>query len=294
LKQESRLSNEISVVDIKQMNKIYISDLDGTLLRNDGVISEFSKNTLKNAIEEGLIFTVASARSVVSIAECLGDLKLKLPVIEFNGAFISDLETGRHEIIHHIDRDLVPDLYQIILDHECLPFIASFNGKEDCVYYQKIINEGMLWYLDDRQKNRDKRLRNTPDLKNSFEDKIICWTIINTLDILKELRLAIDSKFGASVETHLYENRYFTGWYWLTIDDRKATKANAMSILLENYGLKDKEVIVFGDHCNDLSMFQAADRAIAVSNAINQLKEIATEIIGENEDDSVVKYIIRG
>jgi Cof subfamily protein (haloacid dehalogenase superfamily) len=275
------------------MNKIYISDLDGTLLRNDGVISEFSKNTLSNAIDEGLIFTVASARSVVSIAECLDGLKLKLPVIEINGAFISDLETGRHEIIHHIDRNIIPDIYQTVLECECLPFISSFNGREDCVYYQKIINEGMLWYLDDRQKNQDRRLQDIPDLKSSFEDKTVCWTIINTFDILKELRIAIDSQFGESVETHLYENRYFTGWYWLTINDRKATKANAISILLEKYGLQDKEVIVFGDHENDLSMLQSADRAIAVSNAIDQLKEIATEIIGENEDDSVVRYITR-
>jgi 5-amino-6-(5-phospho-D-ribitylamino)uracil phosphatase len=276
------------------MNKIYISDLDGTLLRNDGAISEFSRNTLRKSIDEGLIFTVASARSVVSIAECLGGLKLKLPVIEFNGAFISDLETGEHEIIQYIDRNIVSDIYQVILDNECFPFIASFNGTEDCVYYQKIINEGMLWYLDDRSKNKDRRLRQISDFKNSFEDKIVCWTIINTLEILKELQLEIDSKFGETVETHLYENRYFNGWYWLTINDCKATKANAMSILLENYGLQEEEVIVFGDHCNDLSMFQTADRAIAVANAIDELKEIATEIIGENEDDSVVKYITRG
>lgn len=275
------------------MNKIYISDLDGTLLRNDGAISSFSKNTLRKSIDEGLLFTVASARSVVSITECLDGIKLKLPVIEFNGAFISDLETGRHEIIQYIDRNIVADIYELISDRECLPFIASFNGKEDCVYYQKVINEGMLWYLDDRKKNKDRRLRNLPDLKSSFEDKIVCWTIINTLEILKELRLVIDSKFGESVETHLYENRYFTGWYWLTITDRQATKANAMSILLENYGLQEKEVIVFGDHCNDYSMFQAADRAIAVANAIDELKEIATEVIGENQDDSVVKYITR-
>ncbi|MGL5808201.1 MAG: HAD family hydrolase [Xenococcaceae cyanobacterium] len=275
------------------MNKIYISDLDGTLLRNDATISSYSKNTLAQLIDRGLFFTVASARSVVSIRELLGGLKLNLPVIEFNGAFISELETGHHEIINYIKPDVIDNIYQLILDCDCLPFIASFSGREDRVYYQKILNEGMLWYLNDCLNRKDKRLRQIKDLRNSFSEKIVCLTIINRLEKLKELQTLVDEQYGNSVETHLYENRYFPGWYWFTINDRTCTKANAMSILLENYGLQKKEVIVFGDHGNDISMFQAADRAIAVNNAIDELKQIATEIINSNQEDSVVKYIDR-
>ena len=64
-------------------NKIYISDLDGTLLRNDASLSSFSKNTLIELIDRGLIFTVATARSIASVREILRGLKLNLPVIEF-------------------------------------------------------------------------------------------------------------------------------------------------------------------------------------------------------------------
>ena len=49
------------------MDRLYISDLDGTLLRNDGGISVFSRDTLNSMIADGLPFTVASARSVVSM-----------------------------------------------------------------------------------------------------------------------------------------------------------------------------------------------------------------------------------
>jgi hypothetical protein len=49
---------------------------------------------------------------------------------------------------------------------------------------------------------------------------------------------------------------------------------------------------VFGDQMNDLTMFGAAAHAIAVANAREELKRHATEVIGSNEEDSVVRYIL--
>ena len=67
---------------------VYISDLDGTLLRNDATLSDYARDRLSQMIRSGLQFTVASARSVVSIRQMLHGLELPLPVIEFNGAFV--------------------------------------------------------------------------------------------------------------------------------------------------------------------------------------------------------------
>jgi hypothetical protein len=75
---------------------IFISDLDGTLLRRDARLSPRGRDLLAHSLDAGIAFTVASARSVASIATILNGLRLPLPVIEFNGAFIRDLETGRH------------------------------------------------------------------------------------------------------------------------------------------------------------------------------------------------------
>jgi hydroxymethylpyrimidine pyrophosphatase-like HAD family hydrolase len=48
---------------------------------------------------------------------------------------------------------------------------------------------------------------------------------------------------------------------------------------------------VFGDHDNDIKMFQMADRGIAVANATEKLRRHATQVIGPNDEDSVVKFI---
>ena len=64
-------------------------------------------------------------------------------------------------------------------------------------------------------------------------------------------------------------------------------------MMLKEWGLDDSELVVFGDSSNDTKMFQAADRAIAVANATDELKGYATQIIGSNNEDSVVKFIRR-
>ena len=115
---------------------IYISDLDGTLLRDDATISEYSKNTLIELLEAGVNLTIASARSRYSTQPILGEIPFRLPVVEINGALVSDYISGEHIFINNIDAQIVPKIYSAILAHDCLPFVTTYNGREDCLYYQ--------------------------------------------------------------------------------------------------------------------------------------------------------------
>ena len=52
-----------------------------------------------------------------------------------------------------------------------------------------------------------------------------------------------------------------------------------------------ERVVVFGDSLNDISMFQIADEAYAVANAVEGLKKVATGVIGDNNADGVAKWL---
>jgi hypothetical protein len=201
------------------------------------------------------------------------------------------LATGRHEIINPIELSIIEDIYPLIRHFNCVPIISTFNGSEDCLYYKDIINAGMSWYVENRRFSQDRRLRTIANLTDAFQDQVVCLTIINQAAVLIELDMAIRETHGDRLETQFYENRYSPGWHWLTIHDHKATKAQAIQRLREYYRFEDHELVVFGDHNNDISLFQSADRAIAVQNATPELKGYATHLIDSNEQDSVVKYI---
>jgi hypothetical protein len=280
------------IAGVVPISQIYVSDLDGTLLRSDATLSDYSKRHLIELLDNGLMFTVASARSVVAMQNILQGVPLRLPVIEFNGAFLSDLATGKHEVIHEIDRRIVPEILHLVRQHRCLPFVSTFNGKEDCLYYESIANEGMRWYFDDRTKAKDKRLRHAANLSDTFRDHVICFTVIDRKEALSGLAAELEQRYSESIEIHFFENEYSSGWYWLTAHDRRATKDQAIRILLDRLGLSANELTVFGDNANDIKMFKLAARAVAVSNATDELKRYATQIIGTNDEDSVVRYIM--
>ena len=276
---------------MKNNKSLYVSDLDGTLLGTEGELSDFSLRTLEVLLKEGLPFTVASARSIVSIRQVLKGLPLTLPVIEFNGAFISNYQTGRHQIINRIESDIVENVIKTISDHHHLPFVSAFDGEKDQLYYNEIKNEGMAFYLNDRKKNNDPRLNRLKNFEAVISQDVVCLTVIGKSEELQPIETIIQKHHGSKVETHFYEDIYCRGWHWLTIHDYRATKDQAIRLLQEQNGLQDKELVVFGDHINDIKMFKIANRRIAVGNAEPELKKHANQIIGSNQDDSVVRFI---
>lgn len=274
------------------MKKIYISDLDGTLLTENAILSDYSKQELNELINDHNInFTVATARNVYSIKEMFKGIDLKLPVIEFNGSFITDIKTGEKLITNNIDENIVEGLLNLFNDYGQFPLISSFNGVETNLYYKENISEGMDLYLKDRREINPNTLINAK-LNNSYlNEKVICFTLINKKEYLDELVVKIKNIFGVHLNIYYSKDIYYTDWYWASIYSIKAKKGNAIKELVKFLNMTDYDLTVFGDHNNDVDMFEIADNSIAVENAQQELKNYADLIIGTNKEDSVVKYI---
>ncbi|MFP4056260.1 MAG: HAD hydrolase family protein [Candidatus Brocadiia bacterium] len=274
------------------MGRLYVSDLDGTLLRPDASLSPYARAQLARLLDDGLAFTVASARSVVSMQNILGDLPLRLPVVEMNGAFVSELATGRHLVAHAIAPDVLDPLYRLLRRRGHLPFLSTFDGHRDRLYYAALANEGMHWYRDDRRAAGDPRLREVDDLAACLAEHVVSLTLIERLPAAQAMADELAREFPGLLATNLFENTYLPGWYWLTIHDRRCTKDQALATLLQRLGGERPHLVVFGDHWNDLGLFRIADTAVAVANAADELKAQADIVIGPHHDDSVVRYLL--
>ncbi|MCP4399459.1 MAG: HAD hydrolase family protein [bacterium] len=68
-------------------------------------------------------------------------------------------------------------------------------------------------------------------------------------------------------------------------------KSSCDSTVVTPKKLDTTELVVSGDHGNDLPMFRIAQHRIAVANAIDDVKQAATQIIASNAQDGVVKYL---
>ena len=139
------------------MKTLYVSDLDGTLLNSNIELSDYTVRTINSLIEKGMNFTFATARSLNSSRGITNNLKLNLPVIVYNGAFIMDKESGR--IISSTTFTDIEKRFVIekIKKHKLSPLVYSFIGDRECVSYDRNkVNEGIRLYLDSRK--GDKRM----------------------------------------------------------------------------------------------------------------------------------------
>ena len=73
---------------------LYVTDLDGTLLNRQDRVSPFSIRTINELVKKGMLFTYATARSLVSASKVTEGLSTNIPVIAYNGAFILQPSSG--------------------------------------------------------------------------------------------------------------------------------------------------------------------------------------------------------
>ena len=77
---------------------LYLSDLDGTLLRADQRTSEYTNRVVNRLVDAGVHFSYATARSIDTAVRVTKGIEVDIPVIVHNGAFIVDSVT-RH-VLH--------------------------------------------------------------------------------------------------------------------------------------------------------------------------------------------------
>lgn len=262
---------------------LYITDLDGTLLRSDTSLSEYSVSTLNSLIERGVMFTYATARSFASASPLVRELRLSCPAVIFNGVFVIDPRTGKHLIENVYSRECRQMARELFISENIAPLVYSYiNGEEKVSYLEDRLDD-VKSYVNSRR--GDKRLRPVSDHKALFEGDIFYFTVIDPRDIeLLDKVFTAENGFARNVQKDTYDDMI-----WYEIYDKSASKANAVRQLAEL--VRADELVCFGDNFNDISMIEAADIGVAVENAADAVKKAADIVIESNNNDGVARFI---
>ena len=268
---------------------LYISDLDGTLLLSDGSFPQDYKTRLNRLIDMGLRFTIATARNYDSAHPILDGLNLNLPVILFNGVYLADFNSGQIlEYSSSIDRSVIETMLKLASPCGIDPFIYTF-GREHKLYYQKATNPGSQAYINSLKE--DDRLQQVEHFDFHDDEKISGFLLIDTHDRLELIYKALQENYLDHLNLYFAEDVSMKGYYWLQSFHQEASKGNMIEVLAKKLEVPLERIVVFGDYLNDLDMFRIAGRAIAVENALPEVKESAHEIIGSNVQGAVLDYL---
>lgn len=269
------------------MKTLYISDMDGTLLNNAGVISTRSVHILNELIEQGLLFSIATARSPMSAVTLLKDLNINLPVALINGVFLYDVKADKAVSFFEIPPQAFAKAVQIFSEQNKAPFLFLYGDDDKMsVQYTALQLDIHKAFYKERSKTMGFRFRKVESFCIPKRQHAVLLSLSDTHDALQPIydRVVQIQDISAS----FYPDTYTEYWF-LEVFSNKAGKAAGAKLAAQHAGAD--RIAAFGDNRNDLPLFSVADEKYAVGNAVAELKAHATKIIASNEENGVAEFL---
>ena len=271
-----------------QKPKLILTDLDGTLLRDDKTLSLANRAALERAAGQGAQVVLSTGRSYQSLSQELRGLPFLRYFILVNGAKVYDLQTDSVLYRAEVPMDVAQGLFQMFepLD-ACIDCYQNDIGLMDRKYYDHLER-----YIDDPHALKMTQDCRTPldhfreDVRDGGESVQKLQAFFHTPEVRTEaLRLLGETYPQLILSSSLPGN--------LEINAPGATKGDALLALCQALGLDPACAVAFGDGTNDLTMIRNAGIGVAMANAEPELLAAADLVAPSNQEDGVSQVLSR-
>ncbi|MGT2866138.1 Cof-type HAD-IIB family hydrolase [Streptococcus fryi] len=262
--------------------KIIAIDLDGTLLRSDHTISEYSVNVLKAIQKQGHQIVIATGRPYRMAIEYYRQLELTGPMINFNGS-LTHIPGQKWAFEHNvrIERDI---LFNVLKNRSTfeLDFVASEYRKNVYLAYDnRATIDPKLFGLDEITDDMTLHINKVTKDPNA---------------LLTQTRAADKYQLADDIKAFLNHAVEVDSWGGpqniLEFSPKGVHKAYALEHLLKTMNKTRQDLIAFGDEHNDTEMLGFASIGYAMKNANPLLLNYAKEqITYTNNEDGVAKTL---
>lgn len=259
------------------------SDMDGTLLTSQHVISHRTQKSIQAAVERGIRFVIASGRPWPGIAPYVKELGLDRPgnfCVSNNGALIHEADSGSIVNSHTLS---IKDYCQIAtlaqqLGVHCHAVTAEkiYTPNRDISPYtvrEAFLTNMPLEYCPVSEMNKFLRF-----------SKIM---LIDEPELLSEALQRIPQQLYTRF-TMVKSSPFF-----FEVLNTKASKGNAVEWVANYCQIKMEQVMCLGDHENDVSMLERAGFGVAMGNAVPAAAQAANIVTLDNDSDGVALAIER-
>jgi len=248
-------------------------DFDGTLLTSEGILAPMGSRLLKEAARKGVYVVPATSRAVDSV-ECFCQiLEIHGPSICLNGARVYASARGPIWSSLTFPKDVGVEI----------AVLADNNGWElsttigDVTYWRQRPGQP-LGLLSPTRAIVAKNVDAVTDSPTRI--------LVSDPEGINSIRSLCQSRYADRCHTEVYygpDGRITS----LGVYAPGANKGDALDLVLHRLGISRRHVMVIGDNVNDIPMFKRAQISIAMSNAPEQVKQIATVTAPSNDDEGV-------
>lgn len=267
---------------------LYVSDLDGTLLGADSRVSAESERLLRAVVAAGGEFTIATARTPATVSRLLAGVELPAPAIVMTGSVLWNQRTG----LYSDPRFLNPECVDTIRETYARVGVPAFTytlGPDGRIhiYHAPQMDAAEREFIEQRSGSSFKEFHLTGTLPPEARERTLLLYAMQPTELN---RAAFEALRQCSGITPVYYHDIFgPDIAILEVFAAGASKAVAAREVARQRGCD--RIVAFGDNINDLPLLRAADVAVAVENAVDEVKAAAHVVIGPNTESSVARFI---
>jgi Cof subfamily protein (haloacid dehalogenase superfamily) len=255
---------------------LVVSDVDGTLLTKDKILTEGAKGAARRLHEAGIGFTIVSSRPTIGMGFLIEPLAITLPVGAFNGSSIVDAE------LKPIEQHLIPaSVAQRSLD------VLNQFGVDIWLF----TNEQWLTRNPDGEyvPHEKRTIKHDPTIVADFAPYFAsaCKIVGASSDaaLLKRCEAAMQEAIGQQATAVRSQT------YYLDVTPPGHDKGTFVEAIAKRLKISTDAVATIGDMQNDLAMFKKSGLSIAMGNATDDVKQQARLATASNEDEGFAKAV---
>lgn len=256
---------------------LVVSDMDGTLLGDDGAVSERNAAALKRAADAGARVVIATGRPVYNLFPII-DIGFTGIAVCMNGAIVYDVGEGQV-------------LSATVMEPGVMRSFAGdlqSAGWSFSVAAERAVDTHRNFWAEDSYDHpwNDVTVQLAPraDVLACPAVKMYVRYADTSADVMGEVRGIAAGRVTATDSS---------GSGLLEIAAAGVTKASALDRLAAQWHIDPASAIAFGDMPNDLEMLQWAGRSVAMANGHESVQAVASEVGADHADDGVARVLER-
>jgi Cof subfamily protein (haloacid dehalogenase superfamily) len=255
---------------------LVVSDVDGTLLTKDKTLTEGAKAAARRLHDAGIGFTIVSSRPTIGMGFLIEPLEITLPIGAFNGSSIVDAA------LKPIEQHLIP----ASVAQRSLDLLNEFG-----VDIWLFTNEKWLTRNPDGEyvPHEKRAIKHDPTIVADFAPYLAnaCKIVGASSDaaLLKRCEAVMREAVGQQATAVRSQT------YYLDVTPPGRDKGTFVEAIAKRLKIATDAVATIGDMQNDLAMFKRSGLSIAMGNATDDVKKVATHVTASNEDQGFAKAI---
>ncbi len=260
--------------------KLLLSDVDGTLVTKDKVLTKASKAAARALREAGIALALTSSRPPRGMRMLVEPLSLTTPLAGFNGGAFADPNDMSITESHPVDPQAAADVTAFLIERDFDIWVYTEDE----------------WFVIDPKGAHVEReafiLQLPPKVVSRFDAALTdhAFKVVGVSD--DQARLA-DAQTGAQALLGDKASAARSSGHFLDVTHPLANKGRVVETLARRFGLGTDQVATIGDGDNDTLMFAKSGFSIAMGNADDDVKAKADVVTDSTEADGWAKAVER-